>query len=189
MTTTSEFLPSTYSVPKSGGNYFKPAIGDNKVRILDSPILGYVSWTEEDGKRKPVLTKKREDAPRPTRPADEVKHFWALPVWNYRENDIQIWEITQASIQSKIADLANNPDWGSPLGYDITIKRVGEGLNTKYDITASPPKPADVRILDMYKLAEIDLEQLYSGGDPFGSGSQGFDSKDSDDFEDGDIPF
>jgi hypothetical protein len=35
------FLPDNYSVPASGGKYFKPASGTTRLRILSEPVLGY----------------------------------------------------------------------------------------------------------------------------------------------------
>lgn len=34
-----------------------------------------------------------------------------------------------------------NEDYGDPLGYDITITRVGKGMDTEYSLVPSPPKP------------------------------------------------
>ena len=46
------FLPLTYDVPSSTGNYFKFQDGANKVRIMSQPILGWRFWiTDEEGKK------------------------------------------------------------------------------------------------------------------------------------------
>jgi len=33
-----------------------------------------------------------------------------------------------------------NEDYGDPLGYDITISRIGKWLDTEYSLVPSPPK-------------------------------------------------
>ena len=48
------FLPPAYEIPQAqsnGGLYMKLLPGENKIRILDAPITGWLYWTVED---KPV---------------------------------------------------------------------------------------------------------------------------------------
>ena len=80
--------------------------GENRLRILSKPIIGYEYWNLENkpvrlkGKDKPVVALEliKVDA----QGNRNLKHFWALVVWNYAENAIQILEITQQSVQSAI---------------------------------------------------------------------------------------
>lgn len=164
------FLPEGYAVPQSGGSYLKFNEGANKVRVLGSPVLGWMYWTQD---KKPVRLRKAPGGlPIDIRQNndgsyDRVKHFWAVPVWNYRDGAVQIMEVTQATIQSAITDLANAEEWGNPRGYDITISRKGEGLNTEYTIQPSPHKPLDEKIRAAYEDKKLNLEALFEGGDPF----------------------
>lgn len=149
----SDFLPGDYSVPRPTSRTMKLEQGDNKFRILDKPFLGYVEWVEVqvDG----------QDARRPIRRAftDELtadqyansKHFWMMPVWNYKAKAVQILEITQRTILSTLEDYSKNPDWGSPLEFDMNIKREGEKLETKYTVTPSPKKELPADVADMWK--------------------------------------
>lgn len=105
---------------------------------------------------------------------EKPKHFWALVIYNHETGSCQIWEITQASIQSAIRGLAKDPDWGAPDQYDISILRTGEGLNTEYTITGSPKNMGDpTKVLPdaVNKMAEaaIDVSKLFEGKDPFGA--------------------
>ena len=97
----------------------------------------------------------------------EIKHFWGFVVWNYKAEQIQILELTQISIMNPIKDLTKNEDWGDPTGYDITITKEGENMETKYRVTPSPHSKISEIITDVYKDTTIKLEALFTGADPF----------------------
>ena len=53
------FLPSGYTVPKQNGSgYFKPQEAQSRIRILSSPIVGYIDW--DKSLAKPSLVRTRE---------------------------------------------------------------------------------------------------------------------------------
>ena len=163
------FLPETYKeVPKQAGKYYKLEQGDNHFRILSSAIVGWLDWTDDgQGNRKPVRTK--GEKPKPINPDKPVKHFWSFCIWDYKNSSIKIMEITQSTIQDFILGLTQDPDWKEPQGYDLVVKRAGEGLETKYTTLAKPPMPVHADILKAYKEIKIDLDQLFVNGDPFSS--------------------
>ena len=101
------------------------------------------------------------------------KHFWAFPVYNYTDERVQILEVTQKTIQKEMRVLTNNPDWGNPLGYDISVTRTGEELKTEYSVQPSPPSELDPGVVKLYEDMSINLEALFDGEDPFASGTQG----------------
>src|SRR3990167_2497267 len=125
-----DFLPEKYEVPQKSGNYMKFTEGVNRFRILTSPILGWETWQiMNDGTRKPV--RKPMDQPFSVDEVEEgdptkIKHFWAMVVYNYEEEKIQILQITQKGVQKSLRALAKDEDWGSPLGYDIVVTREGK---------------------------------------------------------------
>lgn len=164
----SDFLPDSYEVPQKSGNYMKLKDGENRFRILTSPILGYEWWEQDGESRKPVRV--RMNTPIVTTPESEkAKHFWAMAVYNYRDEAIQILEITQATIQKAIKALAKDSDWGSPLGYDLVVTRSGKELNTEYTVQPKPAKELDKVVAEKFKATKIRLEALYDGEDPFAS--------------------
>ena len=123
------FLPQDYTPPKSAGNYMKFEQGENRFRVVSkTPIIGYEYWTPEN---KPVRVREMpSEMPKDLRRAkgreDEhwmssVKHFWAFAVYNYRDQRVQVLEITQTSIQNGLTALFKNEDWGHPSQYDISI--------------------------------------------------------------------
>jgi len=157
------FLPNDYEKPASGGNYMKLEQGNNKVRIMSDAIVGWLDWDKTTGKPVPVRTKEKQA------PLGEgkVKHFWAFVIFDYNEKRIKILEVTQAGIQNTLFSLHSNESWGSPLNYDITIVRSGEGMETKYEVVPTPPKEVAEDIKELYEGMDINLEELFNGGDPF----------------------
>ena len=176
-----DFLPGGYSVPVSGGgNYTKLQQGENRIRILRKPILGHSWWgyTDEQGgikfgndrnpNNRPVKPVRiRLETPIPVIAAEAYKHFWAMVVWNYTTHRIEILEVTQKTIQEGIESLIGDRDWGSPLEYDIAIKKAGSGLDTEYTVTPKPKNELTSEIREARDNASINLEALYDGANPF----------------------
>lgn len=163
----SEFLPVNYEVPVSPGNYTKFEAGENRLRILASPIIGYEWWTEgnegNEGSRKPVRVPMNVEHP------SDAKHFWAMPVWNYKHGRVQILEITQKSIQESLRTFAAGAEWGSPLQYDVSIIRQGEGRDTKYQVIPTPHSQVRPEVKGAYQQTAVNLDALFEGKDPFAS--------------------
>ena len=171
------FLPPNYEAPKQNSRYLKLEQGDNLIRILGDAIIGWLDWWEDgQGNRKPVRTA-YDQKPEPFNPEKPVKHFWAFPVWDYKEHIVKIYEITQATIQNAILDLHNDADWGSPTQYDIGIKKTGEKMETKYSVIAKPPKPLHSDIAKIWADTKIDLNALFEGKDPWGGDTSASASK------------
>lgn len=178
MENNNDFLPSAYVAPaKSNGSYMKLLKGENRIRILSKPIIGWLDWDN----KKPLRFKFNEKPSKPIDPSKPIKHFWAFVIWDCVENKIKIMEITQSGIQQSIQALTKDADWGSPFEYDIKIIRAGDGMETTYTINPVPHKPVYDAVKDLFKRTYIDLEQLFVGGDPFAS-PIGINSKQSDPF-------
>jgi hypothetical protein len=135
------FFPEGYEAPKETGGFMKLEDGDNKFRILSPLVTGYEYWTAEN---KPVRAKETWD----TVPDDikkgqdgkptAIKFFWNVLVYSYASGGIQSLEITQKTIQKALTTLIDNPEWGNPKGYDVTVNKVGKGLETKYSVVPNP---------------------------------------------------
>lgn len=160
------FLPDGYELPTEEGNYMKFKDGENKIRILSEPILGWLDW---DDNRKPHRTAldQKPSRSQSTKKDAKIKHFWAMLVWNYQEHRIQILEITQSGIQKSINTFVADPDYGSPFDYDIVIKKTGESLETEYQVMPKPPKEVDPLISMEYNPKNYDLTALYRNENPF----------------------
>lgn len=163
------FLPEHYEIPKGQSNYFKFEQGDNVFRILSNPIVGWEGWkVDEDGNRKPVRFS-MYNKPIDLRQFDkqQVKHFWAMPVWDYKSEKVKILQITQVGIQSAIENLSKDADWGEPTGYDIKVTKRGEKLETEYEVSPKPHKEVPTKAQDEFLKAKINLKALFHGDDPF----------------------
>jgi len=168
------FLPKGYEPPAGGGQYIKLQNGENKIRIMSSAITGYIYWTKED---KPVRSPEYP-AHTPNIKTDEngktkIQHFWAFVVWDYAgEGAIKIMEVTQAGIRDSLLNLVNDTDWGDPKNYDIKITKTGQKLETRYQVSPVPHREAPANAVTEYLGMNINLNALYSGGDPFGGNKE-----------------
>lgn len=165
------FTPAGYEPPKTKSNYFQVSKlkekTDNIIRILSKPIMGWLDWKEENGKKSPVRIPFNQPEPEPINKEKPVKHFWAMVIWDYQEKAIKIMEITQSTIQEAIYTLDCDEAWGEPMNYDLNIKRTGEKLETKYFVTPRPPKPVSDEIKNAFMEVNPDLNELFTNGDPF----------------------
>jgi hypothetical protein len=157
------FLPENYTPPTSSGNYTKLAKGENKIRILTLPVLGWEDWLD----KKPIRFN-YNNKPKPVDPERPVKHFWAFVVWNYNEEKIQILQVTQSTILNSLVNLVKDPDWGAPYHYDVKITKSGEGVNTKYNVNPVAPKALSEKIKSEFYAKRCNLNAMFEGGDPFG---------------------
>jgi hypothetical protein len=162
------FLPPSYEAPKPTSQlYLRLQDGENRIRILSRPIFGWEDWSID---RKPI---RYEMANKPAKPVDSskpMKHFWAFIVWNVIEEQIQIMQITQATIRSSLESLSKDSDWGSPYEYDVKIIKKGEKMDTEYTVNPAPHKPVSQEILKAFAERPIQLEALFLNLDPFATG-------------------
>lgn len=157
------FLPENYESPKSSNYYFKLQDGENRIRILTAPIIGWEDWQE----KKPIRFTYDNKPQKPIDPKKAVKHFWAFVVYNYADQKIQIMQITQATIRKAIESLCKDSDWGDPYAYDIKILKSGEGVDTEYSVNPVPHKPLDPLIIEMFNENRCNLNALFTSEDPF----------------------
>lgn len=173
-------LPTDTSGGMGGGaDFFKPAKGQNKVLIVGEVVTGYEYWT---GDNKPVRSKTTFDATPGIRQVkkknndgsevmvdDKQKFFWALPVYDYNDKTIKVWQIGQKGVRDALVALQANDDWGDPVGrYSITLNKEGDGLTTKYTVTPNPIKEGDETIAAAraaYEANPVDIEGTLFSGD------------------------
>lgn len=166
----SDFFPKGYEVPQKSGNYMKFQDGENRFRILSAPIMGYEWWVEtEDGTRKPKRIDMDTKISASEVDPQELKHFWAMIVYNVKEDKIQILEITQKGIQKAIRALEKSAGWGDPTEYNISVTKSGQKLETEYSVMPEPKEKIDKGIIKLMEDMQIDLTALYRGEDPFNS--------------------
>lgn len=160
------FYPAGYEVKDTQSDYMRLTEGDHKVRILRSPIMGWESWTEVDGGRKPQRFKSFQQAVNTPNSDGQIKEFHAFIVWDYESNMIRLLNVTQKSIQRAIYVQTQDEDWSDPTKYDIVIKRSGKGMDTEYSLVFKLPKPLSEQIKKAFDAVKIDEEQYFNGGHP-----------------------
>lgn len=159
------FLPEGYTVPKqNGSSYFKPQEAQTRIRILSSPVVGYIDRDKSWSKPVPVRTRELkapiwEDAP---------KHFWALSIFNYETKTVQVREITQASIRNSIMALVDWERW-DPKDYDLKVWKKGKMMETEYFIQTTPDGKKELTedVKSIVNETPCNLEALYEWWDPF----------------------
>jgi hypothetical protein len=174
MSKTNDILPEGYETPSSGGNYMKLEIGDNELRAMSKPIMGWIYW---DMNGKPVRINAGPKAKPTVDPAlikvdkqgkKDLKFFWAFVVFNIKTGTIQIIELTQSSIQKGIEEYLRSPKWGSYFGYDINLKKIMTGDKTSYQVLTNPPSPiTDAAKKAFTERGKINLAAMFVSGDPF----------------------
>jgi hypothetical protein len=157
------FLPQNYRAPNTSNYYVKLIDGENRIRILSRPIMGWEDWLDN----KPVRYQLDDKPAKSFDKTKPIKHFWSLIVFNYGQNAVQIMHITQNSIRKSLEALCRDTDWGDPYHYDIKITKSGQGLETEYTINPVPHRPLDEEIIKAFKDNPCNLEALFTNSDPF----------------------
>ena len=165
------FLDKNYESPKeSNDGFMKLQSGENRFRILSSPIVGWEEWTPEKKPKRHAYVS--GEVPVPLDPANPPKHFWSLIVWNVLARKVQVLHITQTSVRKAIEKLSRDADWGEPFGYDIKVVKSGEQKETRYDVTPLPHKPLHEEVKTEFYAKGINLEAIFTNEDPFKEGGK-----------------
>ena len=159
------FLPTDYKVP-STSNYMKMTEGEHTFRIITPAIVGYEYFKTDN---KPVRSRTAfEETPTDIKEKGRIMPFWAFVVWNYEEKRIQILELTQKTLMLPLKALVDNPKWGNPRNYDITITRKGSSvMDTEYAVMPNPHTPVPAEAQKALESKIINHDMLYESKDPF----------------------
>lgn len=161
------FLPEDYKLPSSGGssNYLKLQDGENRFRILTAIVFGWIDWHD----KQPVRYRFNNKPSKPFNADKPIKHFWSMVVWDYEDEAIKIWEVTQKKIMASLKGMSQGDDWGPPYFYDIKVVKAGKELETSYTVVPLPPKALHPQIEDEFRVKPCCLEALFEGEDPWAS--------------------
>lgn len=165
----SNFLPDDYERQQSSGGYYKIQPGDNKLRIMSEPVIGFKLWMNGE-----AVTKRSEaDFTQKELDLADIDRFsgkrrtpdetWGVVVWVPSESRIMVCEFSQRGIINGLLDYIESEDWGDPRGYDINIKKDTTGERVKYSVSAIPPKPAPKEAVEAYGAAGINLQERVFG--------------------------
>ena len=179
------FFDRGHEIPEKRNQFMRFESGKNRVRFIGNPVSGFVFFGKVE----------REDGTETTRPyrrresegefsleeminrnarmkkdgeIEGQKYFVMGLVYNYQKEKIQVLEVTQKSILKALKSYVDSEEYGHPSGYDLTIEKSGEGLNTEYTVIVSPPKPLSSEIEDLVGETSCDLQKVFAGEYPLG---------------------
>lgn len=116
--------------------YLKLQDGESvKLRITSEPAIFTQEFTNQDTGETSVSTR------------------YAWVIWNRNEKKAQVFQGGK-SIFNQLADLVE--DWGEPTTFDVTVKRSGTALDTRYSVTPAP-KSVDLKPEEQAECDKIDL--------------------------------
>ena len=103
----------------------------------------------------------------------QIWEFWMVPIWNWDQGLVQLWEIRQKTIQKALFALTDpknvNKQWADWRNYDIEIffNNKDAPMN-KYRINPYPPSELSSEIMAHLKivLPMIKMDDVFNGKDP-----------------------
>lgn len=90
---------------------------------------------------------------------ENVSTRYAWVVFNRNEKRAQVFS-QGVSVFRQLADLVE--EWGEPTSFDLTVKRTGEMLETRYSVTPAP-KSVDLTPEEQAECDKIDLLAAVKG--------------------------
>lgn len=160
-------IPKDTKIPQAS-QFAKLKDGRNIFRIMSDMVVGFEGWKDKKPFRHEgqdcLIKDDQVDLNQNGKP--NINYFWAMAVWNYELNQIQVLQITQKTIMSTLYDYEENSNWGDLKGYDIEIHKKKEGEKTTYNVIAIPPKELSDDIKQAYKESKVDLSKLFEGKYP-----------------------
>jgi hypothetical protein len=174
-------LPEGQEHLKTEKKYIRPAQlkeGENRFRVVQRPIAGWLDWENN----KPKRYRPDEKPKRSFDPDKPAKAFWDMYVWDYDKKDLYVFEVTQNSLIKSLEGIITDEDWGDMTGYDIKIKKEGSGKDTRYSVQPIPHKPMPDEVKTCLKASPVRLEALYDNGDPWR------DLGDPEEYKEGSVP-
>lgn len=190
-------LPSNFKPKQGESKYTMTGLQSGetvKIRVLSDFIVGNQVWSGDGENRKPLRKPENESVPLSMVGVDKwgnperIRQFIAAKVWNYETNQVEIFETTKATIIAEIFKYEQDEDYGDSKQYDLKISKSGQGMDTKYSVIASPPKPLDKTIAQQAQSVAVNLNNLFAGTDPFAAESDENEPVDSEDLAN-QVPF
>lgn len=161
------FLSEDYKKQLSNKRYWKPSEmpeGDNRFRIVQAPVHGWIDWKDDKPYRYHQDDKPKESF---SGNDDDLKGFVACYVWDYKRKDLYILNFEQKGIIFALDRLSDSEEWGDLTRFDLNLHKKGNGQKVKYTLTTFPPRSASEEIKDALREKPANLEALFNNGDPF----------------------
>lgn len=179
-------MPSNYKLPSKAEQFVKIKTGESLLRVIsESLVEGYeIFGSDNRPVRKQVFrdangdiekscyfSQKEIDAlelkPNKDGKIEQPKYFWALKVWSYELKRIQVWVITQATIQTKLKNIFSDADYADCSKYDLKITKTGSTINdTKYEIMAKKETELPAEFWENVRLTTCVVDAIFEGKYP-----------------------
>lgn len=129
----------TYEV-QTEGTFLKLQPGKTRIRIA-TPMFEVIQHEMQDGGKWSTVKCDGDGCEHCAKGRKKRLRF-ACMVFNRSENNsLKVWEMG-ASIFSQVKAFSEDPEYGDPVQYDVTVTKEGEKLATTYTIVPSPKKEA-----------------------------------------------
>jgi hypothetical protein len=179
------FFEQGHEIPDKRNQFMKFVQGKNRIRFIGNPVSGFVFFgkTKRDDGSETVKPYRRRESEgefsleeminrdvrmKPDGEIEGQKYFVMGLVYNHQKEKLQVLEITQKSILKALKSYVESEEYGHPSGYDLTIEKKGDGLNTEYTVIVSPPKPLSDEIVEAVGNTSCDLQKIFDGEYPLG---------------------
>ena len=179
------FFNPGHEIPDKRSQFMRFESGKNRIRFIGNPVSGFVFFGKlkrEDGTETVKPFRRRESEGefslkeminndvrmKKDGEIEGQKYFVMGLVYNYQKEKLQVLEVTQKSILKALKSYVESEEYGHPSGYDLTIEKSGEGLNTEYNVIVSPPKHLASEVADLAGETSCDLQKVFSGEYPLG---------------------
>ena len=118
-------------IPEASSAYFKLDEWVHKIRVLQGPVLGYVSQEWEDGKPIGDKVLYKYDDPEAKKDKNARLQMTFL-IYDYKTESVVVWEIAQKTILEQIKNINGiQPDLSA---FDLQITRSAKWGRTSYSI-------------------------------------------------------
>ena len=179
------FFHPGHEIPDKRNQFMRLASGKNRIRFIGNPVSGFVFFgtiKREDGSeavkpyRRPESEGEfsveeminRDARTNKEGEMEKQKYFVMALVYNYQKEKLQVLEVTQKSILKALKSYVESEEYGHPSGYDLTVEKRGDGLNTEYTVVVSPPKPLATEIENLVGETSCDLQKVFADEYPLG---------------------
>lgn len=152
------------ALEKSGSSFFELETGDNMFRIVSEFKWGYkfnYQNREEAKERKYPFF--RTDDPEVAANKSKLNLIATMVVFDYKSGSLKSFNVHQKDILKGMKSYLDNPKYGDLTGYDIVIKKVGEGRESRYQVMANPPEEYSPEIIEALNEVEIVLDNAFEG--------------------------
>ena len=141
-----------------------------RIRILSNPEFMWRWWTVDKKPLPVAYDGSLAKTPAGADPKGKSQFIWNVIVYNYNEDLVQIWNISQKSIQGDIEKFSKDNDFGDPQTYDLKISRTGKTMADTEYTTIPMQKAENMKELDkdiLVEASQINLKALLTNDNPF----------------------